>query len=268
MLAAQRRPQLAAALPAALDDERVRIDAIRAVAAFDDESLGKLLIARYPSAPAAERVEIVQALASRRQYARLLTTALSSGVIERRDVPVHIARQLVRLVGAGFTDVWGPVETTADEEHAYARYRALLTDGALGAASAQQGRAIFQRTCGACHRMYGEGGTVGPDITGSNRTSLDYLLFNVLTPNADVQDAYKMVVVTTRDGRTFSGTLLSETDRQFTLRIAGSDPVTLNKADIQSRDTTDTSLMPPGLFDALSEREVIDLVAYLKTADR
>jgi putative heme-binding domain-containing protein len=113
--------------------------------------------------------------------------------------------------------------------------------------------------------MYGEGGTIGPDITGANRGNLEYLLFNVLNPNGEVQDAYKMVVITTRDGRTYSGSVASETDRQVTLHTAGQDTATITKSDIQSRDSTGVSMMPPGLFDNLSDREVIDLVAYLQT---
>jgi putative heme-binding domain-containing protein len=74
-----------------------------------------------------------------------------------------------------------------------------------------------------------------------------------------------MTVVTTRDGRTYSGTVASETDRQLTLRVIGRDAVSITKADIQSREVTAVSMMPPGLFDALSDPEVIDLVAYLRT---
>ena len=138
----------------------------------------------------------------------------------------------------------------------------------MAGANAASGRAVFQRTCGACHKMYGEGGALGPDITGSNRANLEYLLFNVLNPNAEVQDAYRMVVVTTRDGRTRAGNVIAETDRQITLRVVGGDPVAINKADIQSRESTATSMMPPGLFDALTDREVIDLVAYLRTVEQ
>ena len=101
---------------------------------------------------------------------------------------------------------------------------------------------------------------------GSNRANLDYLLFNVLDPNAEVQDAYKMVVVTTRDGRTYSGNVVAENDRQLTLRVVGREaPVVVNKSDIQSREATAVSMMPPGLFDALADSEVIDLVGYLRT---
>jgi len=164
--------------------------------------------------------------------------------------------------------VWGPLEPIAAEDRAYARYRGLLNEKALGGANLPNGRSIFQKTCGPCHKMYGEGGSIGPDITGSNRANLEYLLFNVLSPNGEVQDAYKMVVITTRDGRTHAGSVAAETDRQITLRVVGGDPVTVAKADIQSRESTATSMMPSGLFDALTDREVVDLVAYLRTVEQ
>jgi putative heme-binding domain-containing protein len=163
--------------------------------------------------------------------------------------------------------VWGPIEQSAGEERAYARYRGVLNDNAMSRANVRSGHAVFQRSCGACHKMYGEGGTLGPDLTGSNRVNLDYLLFNVLNPNGDVPEAYRMVVVTTRDGRTYAGNVVSETDRQITMRLVGQDAVVISKSDVQSRETTATSMMPPGLFDALTEREVIDLVGYLRTVE-
>ena len=266
-LSAQRRPQLVSELRAVLDDQQLRVDGIRAMAAFDDETLGTLLIERYNRFSTAEKSEAVQTLASRRRSGRLLTEALAKGVIPRRDVPAYVARQLLRVVGTPFTEVWGPVES-ANEEKAYSRYRGLLNDTAINGANARNGRAIFQRTCGPCHRLYGEGGTIGPDLTGSNRANLDYLLFNVLNPNGEIQDSYKMVVITTRDGRTFSGNVVGETPRQVTLRVVGRDAAVINTSDIQSRETTAVSMMPPGLFETLADREVIDLVAYLRTVEQ
>ncbi|HXW05475.1 MAG TPA: PVC-type heme-binding CxxCH protein [Vicinamibacterales bacterium] len=267
VLAAQRRPQLVDALPALLDDPGLRIDGIRAVAAYDDEGLGRLLINRYKGFNEQERAETIQTLASRPRYGRLLTEAVAGEVIPRRDVPPHLARQLRRVVGIKFADVWGAVEPNTTEERAFSRYRSLLNDQALGAADGTNGKALFARTCGTCHKLYGEGGALGPDLTGSNRGNIDYLLYNVLSPNADVPEAYRMMVVTTRDGRTFSGTVAAETDRQLTLRVVDQDPVVINKADIQSREATAVSMMPPGLFDGLTDREVLDLVAYLRTVE-
>jgi putative membrane-bound dehydrogenase-like protein len=266
-LTLQRRPQLAPLLPALLDDERLRSEAIRAVAAFDEESLGKLLLARYATFTAEERAEAIRSLSSRARYGRMLTDALAEEAIPRRDVPPHVARQLRRLVGTRFADVWGPVDQVSAEERAYARYRGLLNETAMQTASPLNGQAVFNRTCGPCHQMYGQGGTIGPDLTGSNRANLEYLLSNVVNPNGEVQDDYRMVLVTTRDGRTFSGNVIAENDRQITLRVVGRDNAIISKSDIQSREVTAVSMMPPGLLDSLSDREAIDLVAYLRTAE-
>jgi putative heme-binding domain-containing protein len=265
-LSTQRRPQLVAELPALLDDQRFRVEAIRAIAAYDDEALGRRLVERYRTFTPSEKSEAILTLASRRRYGRLLTEALAKGVVPKSDVPVHVARQLLRVVGASFVDVWGPVEASAAEDASFAKYRTLLTDSAVNAGNVQSGKAVFQQTCGACHKMQGQGGVIGPDLTGSNRANLDYLLFNVLNPSGDVQDAYKMVLVTTRDGRTFAGTIVSETERQLMLRVVGQDTTAINKADILGRETTSQSMMPMGLFDAMAPKDVINLVAYLRLA--
>jgi putative membrane-bound dehydrogenase-like protein len=268
ILAGQRKPELIRELPAVFDEAPLRIDAIRAIAAFDDDGLGKLLVSRFSSLDNAEKAEAAQTFAARGRYGRMLTEALAANTIAKRDIPPYVARQLRRVVGVRFAEVWGPLEPNTTEDRAYARYRGVLNDNAMAGANPVTGRGIFTRTCAPCHRMYGEGGVIGPDLTGSNRANLEYLLSNVLNPNGEIQDAYKVVVVTTRDGRTFSGNLVAENDRQLTLRVVGRDPIAINKADIQSRETTPTSMMPTGLFDALSDREVVDLVAYLRTTEQ
>jgi putative membrane-bound dehydrogenase-like protein len=268
VLAAQRRPQLAGALADLFDVAALRVVVIRAIAAFDDDALGKMLVARYEGLSADEKREALQTLASRPRYGRMLTEAIASGSVSRRDIPSHLARQLRRVVGVRFAEVWGTVENDVIEEKTLARYRSLLGGTRLESANLASGKALFNKACGTCHKLYGEGGELGPDLTGSNRQNLEYLLFNVLNPNGDVPDGYRMTIVTTRDGRTLSGNVIAESDRQITLRMAGQPAVLINLADIQSREVSAASMMPPGLFDALTDREVIDLVAYLRTTHR
>ena len=263
----RRRPELVAQLPALLREPDLRSDAIRAIADYDNEALGKLLLAQYGTFSPAEKLQAVQTLASRPKYGWLLTQALKEQTIPKRDVPPYVARQLLRVVGSGFVEVWGPIEQEPSLEKAYVKYQRLLTDRAVAGADVIKGEAVFGRTCGSCHKLYGKGGNVGPDLTGSNRSNLDYLLFNVLNPNGEIQDDYKLVVVTTRDGRTYSGNIVAENDRQVTMRIVGQDAVVINKSAIQSREVTPVSLMPVGLFDSLTDAEVLDLVKYLRTAN-
>lgn len=101
----------------------------------------------------------------------------------------------------------------------------------LAQANPQHGREIFDRTCLVCHKVYGKGGEIRPNITSSNRTDLNYILDNVLNPSGEIPEGYRIVIVTTRDGRIYSGNVASETDRQLTR----ADPVTIEKSDTQSR---------------------------------
>ncbi|MFC5409345.1 PVC-type heme-binding CxxCH protein [Larkinella bovis] len=266
-VAARQRPELLPEFPNLLTEPNLRTETIRAIAGYDRESLGELLLARYPDFSAADKLQVVQTMSSRPRYGWQLTQALKNNRLPKRDVPTYSARQLLRVVGSGFVEVWGPIEQNGIDEKAYARYQKLLSDRALVAANTAKGRLVFQRTCGPCHKMYGEGGNIGPDITGSNRANLDYLLSNILNPSGEIQDDYKMVVITTRDGRTYSGNVAGENERQLTLRVVGQDPVVLNKSEIQSREVTPNSMMPTGLLDALTESEIIDLVAFLRTSE-
>jgi putative heme-binding domain-containing protein len=113
--------------------------------------------------------------------------------------------------------------------------------------------------------MYGKGREVGPDLTGANRANLEYILGNVLTPSAVIQDEYKMHLVLTHDGRVFSGTHAGENERQLLLRVANvDDPVIIAKSEIESRVVAPVSMMPDGLLSNLDDQEVLNLVAYLR----
>ena len=267
-LTAQQRKDLLAELPILLEDPEMRLDAIRSVAAFDDEKLGQSLIKKYKSFSVPEKTAALQTLSSRPRYGWALTNALKNNVISKNEVPANVARQLRRVVGSGFVEVWGPIDDTPIDHREVAKYKNLLSDKAVKSADLKNGQKLFQTVCGSCHKMYGQGGVIGPDLTGSNRSNLDYLLFNILSPSEEIQDAYKMVVITTRDGRTYSGNIVSENQRQVTIRIVGQDAVVINKSSIQSREVTAVSMMPQGLLTTLKDKEIIDLVTYIRNAGK
>jgi putative membrane-bound dehydrogenase-like protein len=266
-LAGQRRHEAQPAIIQLLDHDVLRRDAIRALASYDDRRIADALLERYTKLSNEEKLDVIHTLASRSQFGLALTNAIQRGAVPKRDVPAYVARQLRRMVGNSFVDVWGPIdELSVDAEAAFTKYRELLTDQAVASADPSRGRAVFQRTCLACHTMYGEGGRIGPDITGANRTNLEYVLGNVLTPSAVIQDAYRMVLVLTDEGRLYSGILDGENERQLSLRVANEEqPVVIAKSTIESREIAPVSMMPDGLFTNLTEGEVLDLFAYLRT---
>lgn len=264
-LTAQQRTVLISELPGLIAEPAMRKDAIRSISAFDNENLGRLLIEKYPTFDETEKQIALQTLSSRSRYGNMLTREIKEKKIAKAEVPVSVARQLLRVVGSGFIEVWGPIEQVASDQEAYNKYRNILQPSTIASANIKSGKTVFNQICASCHKMYGEGGELGPDLTGSNRSDVEYILLNVMEPSAEIQDDYKMVVINTRDGRTYSGNVIGENQRQITLRVVGQEPVIINKSSIQSKDVTEVSMMPPGLFENLTEKEIVDLMAYLKT---
>jgi len=248
-----------------LDEAPLRRDAIRALAAFDDPRVAQNLLAHYAALAAADKAEAILTLSGRQTTAQALFAALKQNTIPKRDVTAFAARQLQRVLGPSFVDFWGPVAQPAEDKQAdIAKFKRLLTDAEFARANPSNGRALFERTCIVCHTLYGQGGNIGPDLTGSNRANLDYILTEIINPSEVMLETYQLVTVTTRDGRTLSGNAAAEDAQQLTLRLIGQDTI-IAKADILSREKSPISMMPEGLLKALSNDEVRDLLAYLRT---
>ena len=96
----------------------------------------------------------------------------------------------------------------------------------------------------ACHRLYGRGGNLGPDLTGSGRSNIvDYLLESIVDPNSAVSIDYRMNILSLKDGRVLSGMIAGQDRNSLTLRLPGSETV-VSKADIMKRETLENSIMP------------------------
>jgi mono/diheme cytochrome c family protein len=88
---------------------------------------------------------------------------------------------------------WGSVKTTPEDKlKEMARIREIVKSAKPESVSASRGRAVFMKTCAQCHTLFGEGGKVGPDLNGSGRGDLEYILTNVVDPNAVVGKDYRL----------------------------------------------------------------------------
>ena len=116
--------------------------------------------------------------------------------------------------------------------------------------------------------LYGVGGKVGPDLTGSNRANLDYILLNSVDPSYDVPDAYRTVSVLTVDGRSVNGVLAEEDARRIVLKTPEQPRVVIAKQDIELRKLSAKSMMPEGQLDQMKPQEVLDLIKYLRTTQQ
>ena len=140
----------------------------------------------------------------------------------------------------------------------------MLTKQRIAAADVSHGKTTFLKHCATCHQLYGDGKKVGPNLTGSDRHNIDYLLTNMIDPGAVVPADYRMTIFLLDDGRVVSGIVASENDRSVTIETTDGQLV-LDKQTIARRKPTTVSLMPEGQLGPLGEQAVCDLVAYLMT---
>ncbi|MFP6754050.1 MAG: c-type cytochrome, partial [Pirellulaceae bacterium] len=212
---------------------------------------------------------VIETLATRKEYAQALLSAMKDKLVLKEDVPAYVARSLEGLLGDSFTRVYGDVrELAQDKTELITRYRKMLTPAALARADPGRGRAVYEKTCAACHTLYESGGKVGPNITGSNRGNLDYILLNLLDPSYDVPESYRMVVITTVQGRIVSGVIAEEDDQRLVLKTAEQPTVVIAKKDIDLRKVSPLSLMPEGQLLKMKKEQVVDLIKYLQTDEQ
>ncbi len=248
-------------------EPELRGAAIRALASLDDSHTPTAILKAYAKLTPQEKRDAVNTLVSRPAFARTLLTAVEKQQVPRTDLHAYNVRQLLRFkdeeLNRRIKQVWGEIrETSGDKKALIARHKQDLTPAHLKKADAGNGRRLFAKTCASCHTLFGEGGKIGPDITGSNRADLDYILENVLDPSAVLGKDYRLTVLETVDGLVVSGLVQKETDSALTIRTIN-DSVVVPKAEIEERFFSDQSMMPEGLLKTLQPEEIRDLIAYL-----
>lgn len=267
-LVAAKDASLAEPLRQLLKEPALRGAALRGLAAYDDAKTPPAILELLATLTAAEKRDALSTLASRLSFARPLVAALAAGKLAAKDLPADLVRQLRNYqqadLNAALDKHWGAArESTADKKAEMERYKALLAKAGAQKDDLVKGRAVFAKTCGQCHLLYGVGGRVGPDITGSNRADLDYLLHNILDPNAEIPNDYRTWNLDTKDDRSISG-IMARQDATAVTIVTPNEPLTIARTDIAKLKQSELSMMPEGLLQALPEDEVRNLIAYLR----
>lgn len=142
-----------------------------------------------------------------------------------------------------------------------------IAERALAQGDPRRGERVYRRAelaCTTCHAIGGAGGKVGPDMTSIGASApVDYLVESLVLPNAKIKEGYHSVVVETRDGEEYTGTVARETQDELFLRNAAGQEVGVAKASVVRREMGRLSLMPSGLLEPLSAQDRLDLVAFL-----
>jgi putative heme-binding domain-containing protein len=159
---------------------------------------------------------------------------------------------------------WLPVRyrsmTTAELRREVARLRALAR---AGEGDAAQGRAHFLARCANCHVLKGEGGRIGPELTGYDRTSLDFWVLNIVYPSLEIREGFGSYDLRLKDGSVAHGILERREGGEITLRDLAGNRSKINEDSISSLIASPTSVMPEGLLAGMSDQDLRDFFAYL-----
>jgi putative heme-binding domain-containing protein len=129
--------------------------------------------------------------------------------------------------------------------------------------SAAKGQAVFGSICIACHKYKGQGVDVGPDITDIKAKPPEALLSDILDPNRMFEARWCAYQIDTKDGRSLSGIVGSESQDSVVLKMMGGIAETIQRSNIKLMKSLDRSLMPVGLESAVNQEQMADLLAFL-----
>ncbi|MCA9121389.1 MAG: c-type cytochrome [Planctomycetaceae bacterium] len=241
--------------------------ALRASSGVHSVSLLETILDHYPKMSPDERITAIDVLVSRADGARLLMSSVERNEFQASDISATQARQIAALKDGALVrrleSLWGTVRQSSAERLTGIRELELsLTPEVLSQADLTEGREVFRKTCSMCHRLFSDGRTIGPELTGANRRSLHYLLSNIVDPSAAVPADFRQATVVTTNGRVITGAISQRTEAQIAIQTVNGE-VRLRSEDVEELTISPQSMMPDGLLEKLNDNQKRDLIGWL-----
>jgi putative membrane-bound dehydrogenase-like protein len=264
-------PALLKVVSGSRSSSALRDAALYALQRYDSAGIGLQVVKAYPGfrGDAAARNSAIDLLVSRATWTKELLKAIDeSKTISTADLPDEAARRMKLLndpeIEKNVYKLWPNIKpvSLSEKDQSMAKYSQALRSGS---GDADKGRVLYLTHCGRCHRLFDMGGNIGPDLTGYERSNTNYLLQNIIDPNTFIREGYGVYQVTTSDGRTLEGKIVSRNGNALTFEPPlGGRKITLLTSQIKEMKEEQASVMPERLLDGLTDQEVRDLFSYLR----
>lgn len=247
-----------------------RLVLLEAVALVPTADNIQFLIRQYTNCSSTVRRRIISLLISRPATSVSLCEAIEHQQISSKEIQLDQVQQMRRYqnvtVDRIITKYWGSVKpvTSGDKQ---ARIRSIVHMLNQGQGTPDMGKALFTQHCATCHQLFGEGGKVGPDLTGADRSNREFLATHIIDPHLVIRPEYSAYTVVTTDGRTLTGLITEETTQEIKLLDAQANTIQLTRDRIDSLSASRQSLMPESILDPLDDQQIRHLFAYLQQPD-
>jgi putative membrane-bound dehydrogenase-like protein len=233
---------------------------------LDDPRVAMIVLANYPHLAVDVQPRAIELLTQRAAWAKDLLTAVGEKKIPATAINLNQARRLKDLKDADLTKLlaanWGQVREGRDpnREQYIAEMKSLIRKSPGDEAA---GEKAFKKVCAQCHKIYGEGAEVGPDITRNGRNDFTQLLSNVFDPSLVIGAGYRSYTVITNGGRVLNGLLAEDSPQRIVLKVQGGKQEVIARSDIDEFNVSEISLMPEQLEKQLTQQEIVDLFAFI-----
>jgi putative heme-binding domain-containing protein len=247
-------------------DRTLRAQLVDLLLAKKTDELSATLGQVMTLATAAQQQRIAGILSSDRDGVETLLTLVESGQVSPRSLldpsindrlqsiaSTEQSRRLIPLV----KDL--PVEDTMLVNVMTERKESYLASSGDLVGGAQ----LFAKHCAVCHQVAGQGVAVGPNLDGVGNRGLDRLIEDVLTPNRNIDAAFRSSIVLTEDGQVISGLIKRTEGSQLVIVDQSGKEITIATDEIAKQKSVSTSPMPANFHETLSDQQTRDLLAYL-----
>jgi putative heme-binding domain-containing protein len=243
---------------------------LQAAAKFDDKRLPEALLLGWEGQIAGDkalREDALRVMAGRKEWAQILISFVNEWKVPAKHFTIDIVRQLSlhkdAEIDAAIEKHWkGLLATgpTPEKKKEAERIKAVLKTG-LG--DADKGKLQFTARCAVCHSLFGEGGKIGPELTGYDRSNADFWLDNLFTPSLEIREGFGTYNVTTKGGQILTGLMDAQDAQGIILKDLAGNKTAIKQADIEKLEASPISLMPEGMTAGMSDADLKDFFAYL-----
>lgn len=237
-----------------------------AIGRYESASVAQITLAAYDDLSDELQPRAIDLLTQRTAWSEQLLAAIGRGQVAASSLNVNQIRKLLasrdKRLAAMARQHWGQVRTQRDPRRELVMRKIRETLGA-STGDPHQGQKVFNRVCGQCHKIYGIGQDVGPEITRNGRGNFEQLLSNVFDPSLVIGAAYQARTVVTTDGRVLTGLLSEDNEQRIVLMTQGGKQEIIPRDKVDEVVVSKLSLMPEGLEKQLPAKEIVDLLAFL-----
>lgn len=243
-----------------------RGDVLAALSRLNQPQVPRLIIDSYEGMEPELRPRAIEVLTQRPEWSLVLLKAIQAKRIEKDALNLNQLKRLAlfedEILLQTLREIYGAIrqDRRTDRQQVINRMGDFL-QGTPG--DPHRGMAAFKKVCGQCHKIYGEGAEVGPDITRNGRNNWNQLLQNVFDPSAVIGPGYQARTLVTDDGRVLTGLPVEESDQRVVLKIQGGKTETIPRDRIEAYAVSEMSMMPEDLEKQLKPQEIADLFAFL-----